>query len=75
MASTLIFFAEKNVSSYSLLCSKNINVFINTLATTVNKFVINKLIKLTMLRTTGPRNIVMCYLKELPQYNANGKPK
>ena len=51
MANTLIFFAEKNVSSfcYSHFCSKNINVFENTLATTVNEFVINKLVKLTML--------------------------
>ena len=30
-------------------CSKNINVFENTLATIVNQFVINKLLKLTML--------------------------
>ena len=40
--------------SYSLFCSKNINVFENALATTVNAFVINKLIKLTMLWITGP---------------------
>ena len=32
-----------------LHCSKNIKVFENTLGTTVNEFVINKLIKLTML--------------------------
>ena len=39
-------FAEKNLSRF---WSKNINVFENTLATTVNNFVINKLFKLTML--------------------------
>ena len=49
MANTLIFFAEKNVSSFSHFCSKNINVFENTLATTVNVFVVNKLVKITML--------------------------
>ena len=31
---------------YSHFCSKNINVFEKTLATTVSKFVINKLVKL-----------------------------
>ena len=35
--------------SLSHFCSKNINVFGNTLATTVNKFFINKLVKITML--------------------------
>ena len=63
-ANRLTFFCWKNVSSfciamhcksYSYFCSKNINVYENTLATTVNKFVINKLIKLTMLWTTRPR--------------------
>ena len=35
---------------YSHFCSKNITVFENTLATTVNEFVmINELLKLTML--------------------------
>ena len=38
-----------------IFCSKNIDVFENTLATTVNEIVINELIKLTMLWTTaGP---------------------
>ena len=54
MANTLIFFAAaiKNVSSFCfakaahIFCSKNINVFENTLATTDNKFVINKLMML-----------------------------
>ena len=41
-------------NSYSHFCSININVFENTLATTVNKFVINKLVKLTVLWTSGP---------------------
>ena len=34
--------------------ANNINVFENTLATTINEFDINKLIKLTMLWTIGP---------------------
>ena len=42
---------------HSHFCSKNINVFENTLATTVNKFVNKELIKLTILGTTGPRLI------------------
>ena len=45
------FFAEKNVSSF---CSKNINVFENTLTTTINEFAINELVKLTILWTTWP---------------------
>ena len=51
MANTLIFLLKKNVIAKAthIFCSKNINVFENTLATTVNEFVINKLIKLTML--------------------------
>ena len=40
MANILIFFF--------FCCSKNINVFENTLATTVTKFIIKELIKLTM---------------------------
>ena len=58
VSNTLILFAEKNVSSfcksYSHFCSKNINVFENIIATTVNNIVINELIKLTVLLTTGP---------------------
>ena len=53
MSNTLIFFAE-NVSSYSHFCSKNVNVFENTVAATVNQFVINELVKLTKLCTSGP---------------------
>ena len=54
MAKTLIFFAEKMwvafaLQNYSHFCSKNINVFENTLATIFNKFVINELVKLAML--------------------------
>ena len=47
----------KHYKGYSHFCSKNINVhvFENTLATAVNKFVINKLVKLALLWTTGPR--------------------
>ena len=37
-------------------CSKNINVYENTLAITVNVFVINELVNLTMLSATGPRS-------------------
>ena len=51
MTNMLIFLAEKNVSS------KTINVFENTLATTVNKLVIHKLANLVMLRKTWPRCI------------------
>ena len=44
-------FCLKNVGSksYSHFCGKNINVFENTLATRVNEFAINELVKLTML--------------------------
>ena len=45
-----------------IFCSKNNNVFENTLATTVNEFVINELVKLTMLWTTGP--IFIVYYRE-----------
>ena len=51
MANTLILFAEKMWVAFA---AKIINIFENTLATTVYEFVINKLIKLTMLWTTGP---------------------
>ena len=48
MANTLIIFAEKKYEKYCTaklnFCSKNINVFENTLATTVNKSVINELV-------------------------------
>ena len=62
MANTLIVFAEKNVSSfcsYSHFCSKNMNVFENTLSTTVDEFVINKLVKPTLFCTTGPWALVL----------------
>ena len=55
MVKSLISFAGKSIGSFSIskathiFATKNINVFENTIATTVNKFVINKLIKLTML--------------------------
>ena len=56
MANTLLFFAEKcEWLFYSDFCSKHFNVFENTLATTVNEFVINELVKLTMLGINGPR--------------------
>ena len=38
-----------------MFCSKNISAFENTIARTVNVFVNNGLVKLTMLWTTGPR--------------------
>ena len=38
-----------------ILQQKNVNVFENTLATTVNQFIVSKLIKLMILWTTGPR--------------------
>ena len=53
MANAFVYFAKKNGSSfcksYTHFCSKNVNVFENTFATTVNRFVINELVKLTML--------------------------
>ena len=54
-------FCWKNVSSksYSHFCSKNTNVFENTIATTVNVFVINELAKLTMLWTNRLRLFVI----------------
>ena len=56
-----IFFAEKNASSF---CMQKLLIFLqqryqcfwNILAT-FNEFVINELVKLTMLRTTGPRRL------------------
>ena len=48
-------FPERHCKSYSHFSSKNVNVFENTLATTVHE-VINKLVNLTMLWTTVPRN-------------------
>ena len=66
MANTLTFLLKKNVSSFCIanasshfFAAKNINVFENTLATTVNEFVINELVRLTMLWTTGPWLIVV----------------
>ena len=61
MANTLVFFAEKNVSSFCIAKAthifaakiSNILTIENTLATTVNKFFIHELVKLTMLWTTG----------------------
>ena len=53
-------FGWKNVSSFCIakathiFCNKNINVFENTLATIIDKFVINELVKLSMLWTIGP---------------------
>ena len=71
VANTLIFFAEKNVSSFCItkathiFAEKSINLFEYTLATTVNEFAINELMKLTMLWTIGPKLIMLglcvCY--------------
>ena len=50
-------FCWNNVSSfcsYSNFCTKNIKEFENTLATKVNEFVINTLVKVMMFLTTGP---------------------
>ena len=50
MANTLICFAEKNVSAKAThIFVAKISMFKNTIATTVNEFVINELVKLTML--------------------------
>ena len=58
MANTLIFLLKKkkkkNCNSYTYFCSKNISVFENTLATTVNEFVIYEFVKLKMLLTISP---------------------
>ena len=59
IANILIYFAGKKkwavlAKATNIFCSKNINVFENILATTVNKFVTNQHVKLTMLWTTGP---------------------
>ena len=54
LANVTLKFLSWNMS-YSHFCSKNINVLENTLAITVNGYVINKLVKLKMLWTTGPR--------------------
>ena len=51
MVNTLIFFDEKceYIAKATLIfCSENIDVFEYTLATIVNEFVINELVKLTM---------------------------
>ena len=53
MANTLIFFAFI-AKATQFFCSKNTSVFENTLATTVNQFVIYELVKLTMFCITGP---------------------
>ena len=44
MANALIFIAEK-CEQLTFFAAKNINVFEDTLATTINKFVINELVK------------------------------
>ena len=53
-------FAEKMWVAFALqklhtFLQQNNNAFENTLATIVNEFVINKLVNLTMLQTTGPK--------------------
>ena len=52
MKNTLKVFAEKKMVLTFL--QQNINVCQNTIATTVTELVINDLVKLTMLWTTGP---------------------
>ena len=59
VANTLIFLLKKMWVAFALqnlltFFSKNISVFENTLATTVNKLVINELVKLMMLWPTRP---------------------
>ena len=67
VANILIFFAEKNVSSFCIakashfFCCKNINVSENTLAATSNEFVFNELFKQVKLWTTGPDNFAAIY--------------
>ena len=66
MANTLIFFAKNfwvaALQKLPTFLHKIINVFENTLATTVNEFVINELVKLMMLWTTGPWFIFHCLI-------------
>ena len=53
MTNTLIYFIEKkNVRSFCI--ARTINLFENTLAATVNKLVINELVKLTTFEQMGP---------------------
>ena len=58
----LKFFAEKNVSSFCsakathIFSAKNIRILYTESAKTVNEMTLYKLIKLTMLWTTGPWN-------------------
>ena len=56
MEHTLMFFVEKNVSSFyiSYFLSKNTSVLDFVLTRTVNILVTNELVKLTMHWTTGP---------------------
>ena len=58
-ANTLIFLAKKMWVAFAVqklltFCSQNINVFENTIPTTVKKIFIKELVKLMMLWTTGP---------------------
>ena len=45
----LKFFAEKNVSSFSIFSAKNIRILCNESAKTVNEMALNELVKLTAL--------------------------
>ena len=55
MAKTLILFAEKIwVAFYSHFCSKNINVFEYTLATTVDKFLLMSSLSIWCVEQLGP---------------------
>ena len=49
MENTLISIAEKNAKATHIFAAKIINIFENTLATTVNEFVIYDFVKLTRL--------------------------
>ena len=70
MEKTLICLAENVSSSCIHVFSKSINIFEKTLATTVNEFVINELIKLTMLWTTEPRYSLVNIIFQSPcRYN------
>ena len=76
MAYKLIFLLKKNVSSfcicksYSHFFQQNTSEFDNVLTKTVNILTINKLIKLTMLWTAGPRKV-----QELCSLSNNKKKK
>ena len=58
-----------NAKATHIFAAKKYDLLENTLATTANKFVINKLVKLTMLWTTGPWSRLLLSIKRIIGYN------